>query len=363
MKIVIFGLAISSSWGNGHATIWRGLARALHKRGHKVVFFERDAPHYASSRDMDCADWVELVIYPDWERIRRRAELELVGADVAMVTSYCADGRAASELALSSGAAVKCFYDLDAPITLKAVMENGQVMYLPPEGLGGFDLVLSYTGGKALEGLARLLGAVRVAPLYGSVDPSVHSPGSRVDEYASDLSYLGTYSSDRRSALTALFVEPARRAPGRRFVLGGSLYPGDFPWTRNIFYISHVPPPRHPAFYSSSLWTLNATRGAMAEMGYCPSGRLFEAAACEAPVVSDGWDGLEEFFAPGQEIVVAESAEEVLGALTMSEWQRRSIARNARERALAEHTSDARAAELERLIEGSARHAEGACGE
>jgi spore maturation protein CgeB len=358
MKLVIFGLTISSSWGNGHATLWRGLSRALIARGHRVVFFERDVPYYAGTRDLWEIPGGELVLYPDWESVLPRARRELADADVAMVTSYCPDGVAASALALDSPAAVRAFYDLDTPVTLDALDSGRDVSYLPPEGLGGFDLVLSYTGGRALDALRERLGAHRVAPLYGHVDPDVHRPVAPLEGRRADLSYLGTYAEDRQAALEALFLEPARRMPDRVFALAGAQYPQDFPWTDNVWFSRHLPPPEHPTFLCSSALTLNVTRRAMAEMGWCPSGRLFEASACGVPILSDRWEGLDAFFTPGEEILVATTTEEAMEAISASPERLARIARAARERTLAEHTSERRAMELETALDDARRGSE-----
>ncbi|HEU4642438.1 MAG TPA: glycosyltransferase [Gemmatimonadaceae bacterium] len=356
MKLVIFGLSVSSSWGNGHATLWRGLIAALSRRGHSVVFIERDVPYYAAHRDLhELASPARLMLHDSWEEVVPLAQRELADADVAMVTSYCHDGPAACALVLDSGAPVRVFYDLDTPVTLSRLREGASVPYLPPEGLGGFDLVLSYTGGAALVELRRRLGATRVAPLYGHVDPDVHCPVPRVPDYFADLSYLGTYAEDRQTALERLFVAPARRLPHRRFLIGGAQYPHSFPWTENIHFKRHLPPSEHPAFYGSSRLTLNVTRRAMAEMGYCPSGRLFEAAACGAPVLSDEWEGLDAFFTPGQEVLVARDTEDAMAAIELSDERLAQIARAARERTLAEHTADHRALQLEALLDAAYR--------
>lgn len=298
MRLLIFGLTISSSWGNGHATIWRGLCKALARAGHEVVFFERDVPYYAAHRDLENADDYQLVLYSQWNGIEPYARAAVDAADTAIVTSYCPDAITAADLMLDSRVPVRVFYDLDTPVTLERLRQKGAVDYIPPYGLRPFDLVLSYTGGRALDDLRRLLGAREVAALYGSVDPQVHRPVDPVPDYLADLSYLGTYAPDRQPALEEFFLEPARQYPGKRFVLGGALYPSEFHWGGNIHFVRHVPPPQHPAFYCSSKLTLNITRTAMAEMGYCPSGRLFEAAACETPVVSDTWEGLADFLNP-----------------------------------------------------------------
>lgn len=345
MKLVVFGLTVSSSWGNGHATLWRGLIRALERRGHDVVFFERDQPYYAEHRDLTDLGDAELIIYPDWESVRVKALGHLLDADAAMVTSYCPDAGAAGEL-VREQADLSVFYDLDTPVTLARLAAGRPVEYLPPEGLSGFDLVLSYTGGGALTALRERLGARRALPLYGHVDPEAHRPTAPDDRFACDLSYIGTYAADRQAALEALFIAPAQRRPDRRFLLAGSGYPEDFPWSDNIWFLRHLPPGDHPAFFSSSRLTLNVTRHDMAAMGWCPSGRLFEAAACGAPVLSDTWEGLDHFFEPGREILIARTAEDALDAIDRSPDELRQIAHAARERVLDEHTSDHRAGQL-----------------
>lgn len=354
MKLVIFGLSLSSSWGNGHATIWRGLCRALSSKGHRIVFFEKDVPYYSAHRDLTELKGVELILYPEWDDVLGVAKRRLLDADAAVVTSYCPDALSATDLVTSSRS-LKVFYDLDSPVTLARLSEGAQVDYVGARGLRDFDLVFSYTGGAAIEELRTRLGAKKVEPLYGSADPDLHRRVDKVDEYRADLSYLGAYAADRQKALKAFFIEPSRRLENKRFVLGGSLYPVDFPWTQGIFYLRHVTPPMHPAFYSSSSFTLNVTRGAMARMGYCPSGRLFEAAACATPVISDKWEGIEGFFTPGSEIITVNTTQDVVDALAMTEDERLLIARRARERTLDEHTSSKRAGEFERILEKAVR--------
>jgi spore maturation protein CgeB len=351
MKLVVFGLSVSSSWGTGHATLWRGLCGALGRRGHRGVFFERDVPYYAAHRDLTSPPPARLVLYTDWEDVRDLAARELADADVGMVTSYCGDALAASESVLGSRADVRAFYDLDTPVTLER-LESGQgAAYIGPRGLADFDCVLSFTGGPALHELRTRLGARRVFVLYGSVDARVHGPARAEPRYRSDLSHLGTYAQDRHDILVELFVVPAHRLPASRFLIGGAQYPPDFPWTANIHFVRHLPPGEHAGFYGSSRATLNVTRRAMAQMGFCPSGRLFEAAACGTAIISDAWPGLEEFFTPGSEVLVARSADDVTRALAASDAELARIGGAARERALAEHSADVRAAELEALLE------------
>lgn len=350
MKIVIFGLTVSSTWGNGHATLWRGLCSALVRRGHRVVFFEHDVPYYAENRDMNELPGGALKLFRDWSEVVGEAERELADADAGLVTSFCPHGVAATELLLGSRAACKAFYDLDAPITLARLGSGETTPWIGPRGLRDFDVVLSFSGGRALDELQTRLGARRVVPLYGSVDPDVHRPVERVAHFRADLSYIGTYARDRQAELDALFVEPARRLPAKRFVIAGAQYPHDFPWCDNIFFVRHLPAADHPAFFSSSRLTLNVTREPMAAMGYCPSGRLFEAAACGCPILSDEWEGIDAFYEPGQEILITRSTADTLAAMDVDDAQLRRIAAAARERTLAEHTADHRAGELERAL-------------
>lgn len=365
MKLVIFGLTVSSSWGNGHATLWRGLCSALARRGHHIVFLERDVPYYASARDLTALPGGELILYESWQEVAREAQRHLLDCDAAIVTSYCPDGIAASRLVLDDCAGLRIFYDLDTPITLSRISRGEDVAYAGPDGYRGFDLVLSYTGGKALEQLADVLGAARVATLYGSVDPAIHRPTAPSEQYRAFLSYMGTYSPDRDGALRALFIEPARKLPERRFVIGGSKYDGGFPWLPNIFYLGHLTPAQHAEFYCSARMTLNVTRQPMAEMGFCPSGRLFEAAACGVPVLSDYWEGLEIFYAPGSEILIGSEPNHAFEALSLSDEELSRIGRRARERTLDCHTSDHRAREFEEILAAQAHDSAGvvtACG-
>ena len=356
MKLVVFGLSVSSSWGNGHAVLWRALIRALAADGHHVVFFERDVPWYAQHRDLAELEGGRLVLYGDWQAARPEAAHELRDADAAMITSYCPDGVAATELVLEADC-LHVFYDLDTPITLARLAAGEAVEAIGPRRLEPFDLVLSYTGGGALRALQERLGARRVAPLYGSVDVARYHPAPESSRPRAALSYLGTYAADRQDKLEALLLEPARRRPELRFVIGGAQYPVDFAWSDNIFFWRHVAPPEHPRFYAEARATLNVTRRGMAESGWCPSGRLFEAAACAAPVLSDWWDALEAFFRPESEILIVRSTEDVLAALDLSDAELARIGQAARARALADHTAERRADELVDMLSATNRRA------
>ena len=352
MHIVIFGLTISSSWGNGHATLWRSLVRAMVARKHTVSFYERDVSYYAGARDLnELPRGADLFLYSALEDILDQAKRDLDHADLALYTSFCPDGPAAAELILASRAALRAFYDLDTPVTLDALRLGTPVDYLPANGLADFDLVFSYTGGRALNELESRLGARVALPLYGSVDPANHHPVLPLEDLRASLSYLGTYAADRQPTLARLFLEPAAQLPNHRFLIGGAQYPQDFPWQPNIFFLRHVAPDLHPAFFSSSRATLNVTRAVMAAYGYCPSGRLFEAAACGVPLLTDTWDGLFSFFKPGEEILPVSSAQHVVDALSLSDAELKQIAHAARERTLSRYTGDCRVQELEHICE------------
>ncbi len=354
MRIVIFGLTISSSWGNGHATLWRSLVKAMLRRGHTVVFYEKNVPYYAAARDLnELPNGAALRLYGELNDVTAAAAADLDDADLALCTSYCPDGPEACELLLSSRAAIKGFYDLDTPVTLASFETERGVAYLPRRGLQDFDLVLSFTGGKALDELKTRLGARAAIAWYGSVDPESHRPAEPREEFRCALSYLGTYAADRQKAVTRLLIEPAEQLPNQRFLIGGALYPESFPWRPNILFAQHVAPSQHPAFFSSSRATLNVTRGVMARYGYCPSGRLFEAAACGAVVFSDYWEGLGDFFTLGREVLRVDTASDVVAALALSDTELRAVAVAARERVLAEHTGERRIQQLERICEAA----------
>lgn len=354
MKIVIFGLTLSSSWENGHATLWRGLCRALAQRGHKLVFFERDVPYYAAHRHV--IEWAdgELLFYPEFDKVRYLARKHLAEADVAIVTWDCPDASAASQMVFESAVPLRVFHALDATVTLGQLSaeENG---YPRPEGLADYDLVLSSIGGRALDDLLRRFSARRVAPLYAGVDPAMHRPAAVDKRFCSDLSYLGTYDVDLQPKLEALLATPAQRMAHRRFLIGGRHFPESFPWTENMSYFRDLQATDHAGVYSSSRIALHLTPPAKRAIGYCPSSRLFEAAACGAAILSDGWEGLGLFFEPGAEILTARNAEDVAAVMELPDAQLAQIGRRARERVLDEHTVAHRARHLETVLEYASR--------
>jgi spore maturation protein CgeB len=350
MKIVICGLSITSSWGNGHATTFRALARALHARGHQIVFFERDLEWYASNRDMPGPPFCRVHIYEHWDDIRALLRRELAGADVAMVGSFFPDGVRAIDEMLACNAAAKTFYDIDTPITISK-LRAGDADYLRRDQIPKLDVYFSFTGGAVLNELETRFRAQRAVPLYCSFDPDRYRSFEADPRYQCDLSYMGTYAPDRQRKLEELFGGPARSLPQKEFLLAGPQYPADFRLPKNVRRIIHLEPEFHPYFYSSSLFTLNLTRGEMVQAGYSPSVRLFEAAGCGCAIISDEWSGLDSFFVPNEEILLARSSAEVadyLDHITPAEAMR--IGSRAQERVLAEHSAARRAIEFEEAI-------------
>jgi spore maturation protein CgeB len=358
MKITVFGLTISSSWGNGHATPYRAVFRALHRMGHSIHFFEKDVPYYSARRDFESCSYCELTLYPEWAQVRDRALTAAAESDVVMTASFLPDGRHINNEVLELGRPLHVFYDLDTPVTL-ANLSQSEVEYLDPAQIAEFGLVLSFTGGKALAQLKNEYGARMVRPLYGCVDPDDYHLVATTPDFQCDLSYMGTYSADRQSKLDELMLEPARRHPDKRFLLAGSLYPWNWEWPQNVRRREHVAPAEHSCFYSSSRLTLNITRGEMAANGWCPSGRFFEAAACGTPMITDAWEGLDSFFDLRSELRVVSGAADVEDALKAPDAELQSMAARARQRTLDEHTGTVRARQLLRYFE-EARSAEDA---
>ena len=350
MKITVFGLTISSSWGNGHATPYRAILRALHQLGHEIHFFEKDVPYYSSRRDIESCDYCNLVFYPDWGQVRNFALSMARESDVVITASYLPEGRLISDEVLGLSGPLRVFYDLDTPITLMN-MEAGGVEYLRCDQIPEFDLVLSFTGGEILNRLEHTYGARMARPLYGCVDPDVYARTGEASEFACDLSYMGTYAADRQPKVDELFLQPARRHKEKQFALAGSLYPWQWEWPQNVRRFEHVVPSEHPRFYSSSRATLNITRAEMARSGWCPSGRFFEAAACGTPVISDWFEGLDWFFDVVRDVRVVARAEHVENVLKMSDAELRALGEHARQRTLDDHTGSARARQLLQYFE------------
>jgi spore maturation protein CgeB len=351
-NIVILGLTITSSWGNGHATTYRALVKALAQRGHRITFLERDVPWYREHRDQLQSPYARIELYESLGELATRHGAAVAEADAVIVGSFVPEGIALGEWAIATATGPVAFYDIDTPVTL-AKIERDDCDYLSPGLIGKYDLYLSFTGGPVLHELEEM-GSPRAAAFYCSVDPDVHTPiGTRKNWL---LGYLGTYSADRQPGLERTLFALARRLPEQRFAVAGAQYPDETVWPENVEYIPHLPPAEHPKFYCGQAFTLNLTRADMRALGYSPSVRLFEAAACGVPIISDDWPGLGTIFAPSREILIAESADEIVAFLRdLTPERRKRIAAAARHRVLAEHTAAHRAEELETLLSLSAR--------
>jgi len=354
LSIVVLGLSITSAWGNGHATTYRALLRALARRGHDILFLERDQPWYAAHRDQPRLPFCRTLLYDGVDQLEQDFARPLRQADLVVVGSYVPDGVAVARFVLATAQGITAFYDIDTPVTL-AKLARGDHEYLSPELIRGFDLYLSFAGGPSLTRLERQFGARRARALYCAVDPAIYRPLRLPRRF--DLGYLGTWSADRQPAVERLLLEPARALPDQDFVIAGPQYPADLAWPANVAHLDHVPPDRHPEFYNRLRFTLNVTRADMARAGWSPSVRLFEAAACGVPIISDSWPGLEEILRPGREILIARSGAEVVRHLrTVAPDERARIAAAARARVLGAHTAACRAREFEaHVVEAGAQ--------
>ena len=352
LSICILGLTISSSWGNGHATVFRALTAALAARGHcRHVPRTRQALVRRRPRLPD-PPGCTLYLYVDHDQLERDHLHRIRDADVVLVGSYVPEGVGVVDLVQQEGRGSKVFYDIDTPITL-AALQDGSCEYLAPRQVAGFDVHFSFTGGRSLRILQDDYSSPAAVPLYCAVDTDRYAPDPSVERDL-DLGYMGTYSDDRQPTVEALLLEPARQLAERRFALAGPMYPATVQYPLNVERTEHLPPADHPRFYNRQRFTLNVTRQRMRELGHAPSVRLFEAAACGTPIISDTWPGLDELFEPGHEVLVADSTDDVMAYLhDLSESDRQAIGAAARQRVLAHHTAAHRAAEFEAAVIGS----------
>jgi spore maturation protein CgeB len=349
LRIVILGLSITSAWGNGHATTYRALVRALVEHGHDLLFLERDAPWYAANRDLPQPPYGRTVLYHDLNELRSRFHEAVRRADLVIVGSYVPEGVEVGSWVVATAQGVTAFYDIDTPVTL-AKLSTGDYEYLTPALIPAYHLYLSFSGGPVLEMLERDYGAQAARPLYCSVDPALYYPADEPLAWA--LGYMGTYSPDRQPGLAELLLAPAHEHSHERFVVAGPNFPDRENWPPNVEPIDHLPPDRHCSFYNQQRFTLNLTRADMVRLGYSPSVRLFEASACGTPIISDIWDGLETVYKPGWEILLARSRSDVLEYLhDLSEAERQAIGERARQRTLTSHTATHRAQQLEEYFE------------
>jgi spore maturation protein CgeB len=345
LNIVIFGLSITSSWGNGHATTYRALVKALHQRGHRLTFIERDVPWYRDNRDLEHADYCRIELYEDLRDVPRRFGSLVADAELVILGSYVPQGAILADWLISRARGIAAFYDIDTPVTL-AGLRTGETFYISAALIPRFDLYLSFTGGPTLSLIEDEYASPRARVLHCAADVGVRSAADPHCRWT--LGYLGTYSADRQPTLESLLFETSRQLPQERFVVAGCQYPVSIAWPPNVALIEHQPQTRHAEFYRSQRYTLNITRKDMRSAGFSPSVRLFEAAAFGVPIISDKWRGLDTLFTPGREILVVESARELVQLLSqLPEERRRQIAAAALERLLRSHAPQHRARQLE----------------
>jgi spore maturation protein CgeB len=314
-----------------------------------VLFLERDVPWYAANRDLPQPPYGRTRLYASVAELRDQHDVAIRGADLVVLGSYVPDGIQVADFVTASATGCTAFYDIDTPVTLAALVRDASG-YIERRQIPRFDLYLSFTGGPTLQRLEEAFGAQRARPLYCSVDPELYFEDPLAPKER-DLGYLGTYSPDRQPTLDELLLEPAARWPQGRLVIAGPQYPASLAWPANVERIEHLPPSGHRAFYNSLRFTLNVTRKDMVDAGYSPSVRLFEAAACGTPIVSDYWRGIESFLTPGAEILLARRRRDVLEILRdLPEAERSRVGRRARARVLQLHTAAHRAMELEGYV-------------
>jgi spore maturation protein CgeB len=344
LSVVVIGLSVTSSWGNGHAATYRALLAALARRGHSVTFLERDAPWYRDNRDLIEPKGYDVKLYQSLSDLPRQFGRLIRDANLVIVGSYVPDGIAIADWVTTHAQGITAFYDIDTPVTL-AGLDQG-VDYISAALIPRLDMYLSFSGGPVPGIIEDVYGSPLARTLYCSADLEPVRQSPRQMQWS--LGYLGTYSEDRQSQLQKLLLTPAQELAAESFVVAGSKYPEHLAWPDNVTRIEHLPPCEHAQFYASQRYTLNVTRADMRVLGFSPSVRLFEAAACGAPIISDWWPGLETIFEPSTEILVASGPDEVIQIIhEIPEETRLSIANNALRRIARDHTPAHRARQLE----------------
>lgn len=355
MKIAFYGSSLLSAYWNGAATYYRGLLRELAARGYDVTFYEPDAFDRQQNRDIDPPDWARVVVYPATEAavrdvIARAAEADVVvkASGVGVFDDLLLQGVAAA----ARPHAVRIFWDVDAGATLAELRADPAARLHAV--LPALDLVLTYGGGPSVVNAYRAFGARLCRPIYNGLDPSTHHPAEPDARFVADLSFLANRLPDRETRVERFFLDPAARLPERQFLIGGCGW-GDKPMPPNVRKAGHVGTADHNAFNSSSLAVLNVARDSMADVGFSPATRVFEASGAGACLITDAWEGLELFLTPGEEVLVARDGQDVaehLAALTPE--RARTIGEAARIRALTEHTYARRAAEVDAILKREA---------
>lgn len=351
MKIAFYGSSLLSSYWNGAATYYRGLLRALAEHGYDITFYEPDAYERQKHRDIDPPDWCQVVVYPATPEGLAAVAPQAAQADVVVKASGVGvmdDEIMAAVMAAASPRALTIWWDVDAPATLADLRASDEIPLR--RAVQGVDCVLTYGGGMPVVEGYRAFGARDCIPIYNALDPSTHHPVPRRSDFAADLGFLGNRLPDRERRVEEFFLRPAQMLPDQQFLFGGAGW-DDKPRTPNIQYIGHVPTADHNAFNASPKAVLNITRDSMAETGFSPPTRVFEAAGAAACLITDAWKGIELFLQPGEEVLVARDGQDVADILNrLSLDEARDIGRRALERVLKDHTYARRAVEVDRLF-------------
>jgi spore maturation protein CgeB len=350
-RIAFYGSSLLSSYWNGAATYYRGLLRALSALGYEITFYEPDILDRQANRDIAPPDWCNSVVYPAEPLGLSGAAAGAARADVVVKASgvgYEDDAILQAVMAQARPGALRVFWDVDAPATLAAMQADADDPLR--RALPDLDLVLTYGGGQPVVDAYRKLGARRCVPVYNALDPETHHPVPPDPRFKADLGFLANRLPDREARVENFFFHPARALPEQRFILGGSGWEqGAVPG--NVRVLGHVPTADHNAFNVTPRAVLNVARDNMAATGFSPATRVFEAAGAAACLITDAWEGIEQFLAPGREILVARDGADVLECLrTLTPERAAAIGHGARARVLAEHTYDHRARQVNELL-------------
>lgn len=355
MKIAFYGSSLLSSYWNGAATYYRGMLGELARLGYQITFYEPDAFERQQHRDIEPPDWARVVVYEATEAAARRVLAEAGDADIVVKASGVGvfdDLLLDGVIAHARPQALKLFWDVDAAATLEEIRRDDA--HPTRRALPQLDLVLTYGGGPPVIGAYEGLGARLCRPVYNALDPQTHHPAPAQDRFAADLSFLANRLPDREARVERFFLDAAARLPDRRFLLGGSGW-SDKPMPPNVTAVGHVGTVDHNAFNCSALAVLNVARDSMADVGFSPATRVFEAAGAGACLITDAWEGVELFLTPGEEVLVARDGREVAEHLAaLSPGRARAIGEAARQRVLAEHTYARRGAEVDALFRAEA---------
>jgi spore maturation protein CgeB len=355
MNIAFYGSSLLSSYWNGAATYYRGLLGALATRGHRITFYEPDAFGRQERRDIEPPDWCKVVVFDATPDAMRQAAGEAARADVVVKASGVGvfdDELLEEVMAAARPGALRIFWDVDAPATVAAMRADPQMPLR--RALAGLDLVLTYGGGPPIVDAYEALGARRCVPVYNALDPATHHPAPADARFACDLAFLGNRLPDREARVEAFFLDPAARLPQRSFLIGGAGWETK-PMPGNVSHIGHVSTNDHNAFNTTPLAVLNVARDSMAEVGYSPATRVFEAAGAGACLITDAWVGIELFLEPDEEVLVARDGRDVAAHLERLEpATARRIGEAGRRRILREHTYDRRAELVDRLLADTA---------